>query len=117
MIIWTFIQAAYKTVNRILFWPLRRLDKIPWIPTKVKTWIKFVVTWIGHSSVPIALAYGGWCWKGAFTAWLGFVLGATFYNAKESFRSWPPTMADLDHFGDIGGPIVLGSGFLFWLIT
>jgi len=115
--LWDSIKIIYQWVNRTAFWPVRQFEKISWIPKKVKTWVKFVATWLGHSSVVIALAYGGWNWKGVWTAWGGFVLGATFYNAKESFRSWPPTLGDIDHFGDTEGPIVLGSLALVLMIV
>ena len=113
--IWDAIKRLYRRASRIAFWPLRKINEIACLPKGLKTWIKFVITWAGHGSVVVGTTLLGSIW-GPWGAWAGFLVGATFYNAKESFRTWPPTLADVDYFGDMEGPIIFGSFVLMKLL-
>jgi len=92
---------------------------IDWLSVKVQQLVGTgiwwdVTTWLGHSLATAGCVILGSWLLGSWGAWLGFVLGAEFYAARET-RPWDGR-AQLDHFGDVSGPIVLGSLALKLLI-
>ena len=76
-------------------------------------WFRNLLTWIGHGLVVCGLIALGF-WLGALIgAWLGYIAGTLGYLAKEDFLE--RSTKTVDRYGDVAGPIVLGSALLFVL--
>ena len=103
---WTWIKTAYKTVSNWIYRPVRLIPSL---------WAQHVVTWVAHGAVTAGVVLLGYWLGGDLGAWIGFVVAGVFYAARETL-GWPITRPQVDHFGDVAGPIVLGSGLLFWLL-
>ena len=98
----------YRAANRIIYWPLRQIKNI---------WCRNAVTWVGHGLVTAGCVYLGAKLGGIWGAWAGFVVGGTFYAARETLGQLNPTKGQWDHFGDVEGPIVIGSLMLTVALT
>jgi hypothetical protein len=111
-------HPLYQKLNRWVNYPMRLIDKMTWLPKKVRQWMKMVGSGlIGHPfvvalciTIPWALSSGSKGWT-----FVGYTVGMTFYNARESFRSTPIRNADIDHFLDMEGPIIAGGLLLLFL--
>ena len=111
-------HPIYQKLNRLVNSPMRWIDAQTWLPEKVRQWAKMIGSGlVGHPFVVALLMVPAWALGASkWTVFGGYVVGLTFYNARESFRSTPIRDGDIDHFLDLEGPILLGGLLLLLLV-
>lgn len=104
------LEKLWKGINAVVYWPMRQIHN---------KWLRHLSTWVAHGTITALLARGGHIVSGGdpWVAWAGFALGGTFYAARETLRSWPLKEGEVDHFGDVLGPILIGSAMLVAIIS